>query len=484
MTVTDPGAGTDQVGRIGRGLGWSVTGTLVLRVGNVLVGIAMARLLAPEQLGTFAVALTVWTILGTLAEFGLGTDLVRAADPERRAPTVATLGLALSSALALAMVLAAAPIAAAFRSPESTGVIRLMAVSIAVFGLTIVPAARLQRAFRQRTLFVVNGLGLLCSAVTMTTLALNGVGAPALAWGQLAAQVSIVLGLHVATRSLPRFGLDRRVAVASLAFCGPLAGANLLSWVLLSVDNLVVARALGPAGLGLYVLAFNISSWPMNALGQSLRAVALPAFAQAGDVRRRNLGLVRCAGPTFALATFAGLGLATLAAPVIAVLYGERWAQAATALSGLAVFGGTRLVLDLVATFLIAVGSTTEVLLVQVAWLAAMVPVVVVGVGAFGLPAAGWAHVLVALTVVAPLYAVCLRRAGVDVRAFLRGAVVPLAAAPPAVAVCWWIGTRDGPALPLLLLGALAASLTYALPLSRWWLRSVDLLRTTTEETR
>ena len=40
----------------------------------------MARLIAPEQFGVFAVALTIWTILGTLAEFGLGTDLVRARD--------------------------------------------------------------------------------------------------------------------------------------------------------------------------------------------------------------------------------------------------------------------------------------------------------------------------------------------------------------------------------------------------------------------
>ena len=98
----------------------------------------MARLIAPEQFGVFAVALTVWTILHTLAEFGLGADLVRATDLERRAPTVATIGLLAGGLLALSMALAAGPIADSFRSPESVGVIRLMALSIAIFGFSIV----------------------------------------------------------------------------------------------------------------------------------------------------------------------------------------------------------------------------------------------------------------------------------------------------------------------------------------------------------
>jgi lipopolysaccharide exporter len=464
--------------KIRRGLGWSVIGNIVLRIGNVSMSILMARLIAPEQFGVFAVALTVWSILGTLAEFGLGSDLVRAADLERRVPTVAVLGLVTSVGLAGSMVLAAAPIAAAFQSPESAGVIRLMAVSIAIFGLAIVPAARLQRDFRQGALFGINGVGLLASAATMTTLALQDVGPAALAWGQIANQAAIVIGLYAVTRTRPRAGFDRQIARESIGFCLPLALANLVSWLLISVDNLVVARVLGPFELGLYVLAFNVSSWPMTALGQSLRVVALPAFSQVESREDRNLALVRCVAPAVAVATLMALVLSTMAGPVIDLLYGARWGAAASALSGLAVFGGLRVVLDLVATFLIAIGATTEVLLVQVAWLVVMVPAMAAGVSFFGLAGAGWTHVLVAVAVVLPLYVTCLRRAGVDTTRFLREAVTPLVAAVPAVVVCGWIGSRDGPpALALLAVGGTAALLIYALPLGRWWLRRIDLLR-------
>ena len=485
MTATvEPRAGhppsseaPDQGSRIARGLGWSVVSNVFLRIGNLLVSMLMARLIAPEQFGVFAVALTVWTILGALAEFGLGSDLIRADDLERRAPTVGSLALGLAAVLAASMAVAAGPIAASFRSPDSEGVIRIMAISVAIFGLTVVPSARLQRAFRQRTLFLVNGVGLLCSVVTMTVLATQGAGPASLAWGQVALQIGTVVLLFLTTRTRPSFGFDPQIARASLRFCAPLAFANLLSWVLLSVDNLVVARTLGPAALGLYVLAFNVSTWPMSAIGASVRAIGLPAFSQVADVERRNASLVRCAGPMCSVAVLAGLTLSTLAAPIIVVLYGDRWSAAASALVGLGVFGGLRIVLDLFVTFLVASGATVEVLLVQVGWLCVMIPAMYVGVRNYGLAGAGWSHVAVVVFVVLPLYGICLRRLGVDVVRFFRGCVFPVLAAVPAVVVCSWIGGLDADPWLLLAVGVLAALLTYALPLSRWWLRSVDQLR-------
>jgi PST family polysaccharide transporter len=205
--------------------------------------------------------------------------------------------------------------------------------------------------------------------------------------------------------------------------------------------------------------------------------IALPAFAQVPDAERRNLGLVRCSGPTFAVAVLAGMTLSTLAVPVVTILYGERWQPAAAALAGLAVFGGLRVVFDLFATFLIAVGQTRQVLVVQLVWLAVMVPVMYLGVRAFGLVGAGWSHVAVAVLVVLPLYGTYLRRVGVDIVALLRGAVVPLAAAVPAAALCAWLGQREGRPWLFLAGGVLVALFAYALPLSRWWLASVDLVR-------
>ena len=480
MTTVAPVTGGTRTGQVSRGLGWSLTSSLVLRAGNFVVSVVVARLVAPAEFGVFAVALTLWTIVGMLAELGLGSDLIRARDPERRAPTVATLGLLTSGVLAVTMAWSAPLLAGWFHSPDSAPAIRLMAVALGLFGLTIVPAAFLARAYRQKALFGVNLVALCASTAVVIAVAAQGSGAMALAWGQVVTYAVLAVGLHVAAHRRPRLGFRPEVARASLAFCLPLAGANLLSWLLLSVDNLVVSRQLGTHQLGLYVLAFNISSWPMAAIGQAIRVVALPAFASVETAGARSNALVRCAAPVVTVAALTGLILSTLAAPLVVLFYGERWSGAAAALAGLAVFGAARVMLDLLATFLIAAGTTGAVLVVQVVWLVAMVPAMWLGVTQGGLAGAAWAHVLVAALVAFPAYAVCLRRVGVDVVGFVRAWRIPLLAAVPAVLVCSQVPAQVSSPPTALAVGIAAALLLYAVPLAPWWLRQLDALRNDT----
>lgn len=466
-------------GKAMRGFGWSVGGNVALRFITVGTNIMVARLIVPADFGAFAVALTVWVIMGTLAEFGLGSDLIRMTDPGERERTSGVIAVGFSSTLALAMALLARPLAATFGTVDAAGVIRLMAISTAISGLAVVPSARLQRELRQGALVAVNAVGAVCSSVLMVALAAMGEGAASLAWGQIVAQVIVVVGCYLAVRSWPRFGFVRASAWASLRFCAPLAGANLISWLLITVDNLVVARALGPVQLGLYALAFNVSSWPMTAIGQSIRIVALPVYAQLDAGADRAQALLRTLLPVLLLVAPVAMLLAVMAGPLVDLLYGDRWHGASAALTGLAVFGGMRVGIDLVATFLIAAGRPTGVLLVQVAWMAALIPMMIGGATLGGLAGAGWAHVVAAAAVALPAYFLSLRRVGVVVGDFIRVWGQPFALLVPAAAVCIWLSHREAAPIRLLLLGGAAALLLYVAPLARWWLIRVMELRRT-----
>src|SRR3954467_2703643 len=113
--------------RVRRGLVWSGLNQLVLRLGSLVVGMVLARLLAPADFGVYAIGLTVQTVLMTLADLGMSADLVRAAHPERRAPTVATLSLASGVFLAVLMTLTAGPVAAAMGAPGASSIIAVLA---------------------------------------------------------------------------------------------------------------------------------------------------------------------------------------------------------------------------------------------------------------------------------------------------------------------------------------------------------------------
>jgi O-antigen/teichoic acid export membrane protein len=252
-----------------------------------------------------------------------------------------------------------------------------------------------------------------------------------------------------------------------LAFGLPVCGANALSWLVLNVDYVVIGHTAGSVTLGFYVLAFNISSWPVNALLQAVRNVALPGFARLDGAESAKSFV-----SSFSLVLTAGLLiaalLAPLAVPAVTFVYGARWLRSAGALGVLAVFGAMRIVFDLMATFLIARGGSRQVLLIQVGWVAALAPAMVVGVRAWGIVGAGIAHLTIAVIVVLPAYVLVLRRYGVSLRPLVRAATPPVAAALITGLAVWGCSKAVGGASYALAVGGSLGVVAYLLLLFRW----------------
>jgi O-antigen/teichoic acid export membrane protein len=439
-----------------------------MRLATLVLGIVLARLLTPEAFGAFAVALTVQTILINFADLGMSADLIRSPDWRRRAPTVSSISLLAGVLLSAAMIAAAPTLASSLGSEQSAPVIAVMSLSLVIAASGVAPFATIQREFQQsRFFFVVATSFFVGSGLTVLLIVGFGWGAMALAVGKLVEQTCSV-GLQFAlTRTRPRFGFDRSVARGALAFGLPVCGANALSWLVLNVDYIVIGRTAGAVALGLYVLAFTVSSWPVNALVQAVRNVALPGFSRLDRTDSAESFV-----SSFALLLTPGLlvaaVLAPLAVPAVIFVYGPAWLGSAGALGVLAVFGVMRVIFDLMATFLIARGASKPVLLVQVAWVVALVPAMVVGVHTRGIVGAGIAHLVVGFVVVLPAYAIALRRQGVSLLAMVRAAVPPVAAALVAgAAVCVSTQAVDVPWRALVIGGSIGLLLYLAL-LHRW----------------
>jgi PST family polysaccharide transporter len=463
-----------------RGFAWSTLSTLVLRVGNFAVGIIMARVLAPEEFGVFAVALTVQTIILAFVDMGLTADLVRLGNIRARAATATTVAVGLGGIFAIAMAGVAGPLSEALGAGQAAPVVRVMSITLVLSALATVPHAILQANFRQSTQFAVDGSGLLVNTVAVLTLALAGFGAMSLALASVLSLGTTCVLQYVVTRTRPRFGFDRTVATQLIRFGLPLALANLLSWVVMKVDVVVVGWHSGPVVLGFYVLAFNIASWPMTSLGVALRVVALPSFAQLDDERRPK-GLSLAAGLSFTLALLAGVLLSSLASVVIPLVYGDRWSAAADALAGLAFFGALRVVFDLLATYLIAAGATRAVLVVQALWLLVLGPAMVIGLDRWGLAGAGWAQVVIGVGIALPAYLVAVRRHGGRPIAILKNMAVPLLGVAPALYAGYAVANLFDMRLLALLTGGVAASAIYLGIVFVWARRLLRQMRTLTD---
>jgi lipopolysaccharide exporter len=460
-----------------RALTWGLASSIIARLGNFVVTLVLARFLTPGEFGVYAVALTVQTILQMLAPLGLGAVLIRTKDPERLAPTVATLALIGGAVLCGAMALCSGLAADLIRVPDAAPVIAVLSLTMLLSGVAVVPFTLLARNFEQKKLFAAYGGEFVVGTVLSIVLVVIGLGPMGLAISRVAAQSCSTAMLFVLSKWRLRFGFDRSEAGPALSFGLQAASATFLSVVLLNIDNVVIARVAGQAALGFYALAFNVGNWPMTTLGVGIKYVAYPAFSESAR-RRTSRGVTDrdpslAVGVTFAWAAVVpvGISLAVLSVPLIRVLYGDRWIPSAAVLAALGVFGALRVVFMLCDDYLLAYGHARTLVLLQVLWVAALTPAMVVGTHRFGIAGGGWSHVIVSVIVMLPAYLLSARRAGADVWAVVRVFVPPVLATVP----CWfaarWVSESFGTPILALVCGGVTAALLYVGLIHRWTIR-------------
>ena len=456
-TVDDPGLGR----QVRSGLAWSFANQLLGRIGTFATGVVLARILAPEDFGAYAVAFTAMLFLMAVNDAGLVQALVRRPGSlDDVGPTATTLVIAISVVLSAAFVAVAGLYATAMGAPDAAGVVRLMALALVVDGLGAVPTAALTRALAQARRTAADTAGFLVAAPVTIGLAASGFGAWSLGIGHLAGNV-VVTAVAVALAPVRyRPGWDPMVARQLLGEGAPLAATTLVGFGLLNLDYLVIGRTLGPAQLGVYVLAFNLASWPVNVLITAIRNVSLAGFARLQrDLPQLRSGFVRAMALTMALTLPVAALLGGFARPLIGFVYGPRWLPAAGPLRFLVLLGAARVAFDLVWDLLVALGRGRLALGINVIWLVALAPALVVGATVGGITGVAAAHALVAVTLVGPLYLGALARVTMPVRALAGSLLRPVVAAGAVLLVAATTTVLVEDPFPVLAVGGTVAGL-------------------------
>jgi O-antigen/teichoic acid export membrane protein len=316
--------------KVSRGIAWNLVGSAVSNGVRVLVLIALGRLLAPEETGLVAKAMTVLVFINVIRDLGLGSALVQHKQPsEAHLHTAFTVGFGISCALAAALAIAAEPIALAYRSPAIEPMLRWLAVMVVIRGLATAALQLSKRALDFRTIALSDTAGYTAGAICSVALAAAGHGPWSLIYGYL-------LETAIATAwVLRKYGTALRLRFDRAAF-GELFryGAGETVQTIANViatqgDYVVVGRQLGDAALGFYQRAYELVRFPATTFSSVVGSVLFPAFARLQDDRAE---LARAFRRTlFATALFllpASAVLIVLADEVIRVVLGPQWTGA------------------------------------------------------------------------------------------------------------------------------------------------------------
>ncbi|MCR8724588.1 oligosaccharide flippase family protein [Frigidibacter sp. ROC022] len=319
----------------------SVVTTSILSLAVRLISLAiLARLLAPEQFGVVAMALTIQALVSLVAQLDMRDALIQSETVSR-----AQLRLAWRAMGAMALTSYLLTAALAGRIEAWTGVAGLAPVLLVTglnlfLDLFLVPVeAMLIRAGRVSVVGTSNIIGYMIGftgfGVTATLLR-PGAFSLAFAYVALAA-----VKLFYSAFRLARLPADARRGAPVPA--GSRAGMlrHLLRFALFGtanrffttstkqVDNLVVGSVLGGHALGFYSRAYALSATPMDTLlGLTIRSVIFPSLARMRDDPARFRQAVRNANAAGTLLSFPiGLVFCVLAPELIRVFLGPGWEE-------------------------------------------------------------------------------------------------------------------------------------------------------------
>lgn len=345
--------------------------------------IVLARLLTPADFGLVAMVASITGLGQAFADLGLSEATIQSKEiTHDQVSTLFWINVAVGLGLTLISMGLAPILAWLYRDPRLVKIGLILSLTFLLGGLRVQADAVLKRQMR-------------FPALASRDIASYAVAVPiaiAIAWrgGGYWALVALPLMSNFLQMALSwvivnwRPGLPRRNAnVGSMiAFGGNVAASYLMINVSRSADNVLIGWHLGAGPLGFYSKAYNLLMLPVRQLTGPAGGVAVPAFSRTQhEPERLARYYLRAANlMMWIIAPIFGY-LFVAAKPVIALLLGPQWGQAAPVFQFLTIAALTQLFLESTIWLLISRGESRRLLK-----LVLIITPIVIGGYAAGLP--------------------------------------------------------------------------------------------------
>jgi lipopolysaccharide exporter len=325
--------------RAAHGFAWVFAWRMATRVMGLASTLVLVRLLAPAEFGLVAIALSFIGSIDQFSQIGVEEAVVRMPSPERRTYDTAFTMIALRCVLIAVITVAAAwPVAAFFKEPRVAPIMLAIAGVTVIAGFENVGVQDFRREMRFDQEFTFQAVPRFAGIIATICVALIWRNYWALIIGTAVTRVGRVAMSYAMHPLRPRF---------SLSAWRDLVGFSLWTWAICVARVLrdqpttfIIGRTLGPAGLGMLGVGSEIALLPMSEIVMPMGRSMFSAFALA---RRSGEDVEaifrRLIGMTAMLTMPASIGLALMAIPLVRLMLGPEWMDAAPLLQVVAVGG-------------------------------------------------------------------------------------------------------------------------------------------------
>lgn len=448
-------------------LAWTYLSQALCFVVTFASTIVVARLLNPRDFGIFAMATAITTVINVFMQFGLARYIMREAEVGRDLlRSVFTVNVLISVIYVVAIVIGALSAKYLFRSAEVANFLFVFALFPLLAMMEFIPNALCAREMRFGITAILAFVRATVMAITTIVLAWAGFAYMSFAWAQVLAWLATSVGFNMVIWRPDVWKLRFTGLKEILRFGSQMIGISGISQLNTRAGEMTLGSLLGLTSLGLYTRA---SSLPLQlytnifGLGSNVVFSRLSSdLRQQGTIHETYLRFMRL---LLGLLWPMMFGIAILAQPVIAILYGSKWQAAATPLT----------LLTIAAAITVAIGMTAEIFILRhqtARQVRIEIARAMFGYAAFAAGAMVSLTLAAAAKVAEALFAFLLYRKpmaellggpdGALRRTYLEGLMVAAVAVLPALLLMIWHGFSPMTPLPQIVVAIVAGVLGWA----------------------
>ena len=378
---------------------------------SFLVFVLLARLLAPTDIGAFALMAVFAEVFRAISAAGLIQTVARErALSDEFLDTLYRAHMAFSLISCAVIFVVAKPFADFMDAPQITWPLRALSIVLPISALGQTHMALRLRAFGHKTTALRSVVGGLIGGGAAVAAALAGLGLWALVIQRIATEIVNAVLARLSYQWAPGRAFSWLMLKRNLGLNGSLTATQLVFIFTQRLQDLVIGSVIGIGAVGIYRTSWRTVELIANGAIQPFSTVAMQTLARVKDDRAEMLNAYRwMISKASALSFPALVGFGSMAPLAIPAVFGDKWAQAGD-LAQIFAFMALPFTLNYFASPALGAAGASKALLFVGGCQLAMTALFTLAAAPFGLHAVAWAYVLRAYLTL-PLQVIVLKRA-------------------------------------------------------------------------
>lgn len=311
----------------------------VLIATNFATAAVVSRILTPKEIGVSAIGMAILAIVTSVREFASPNYLIQRDELSREdLRSASTVVFLLTGVIAATLVAVSPAVASFYGEPNLVPYFRIISICLFLDALIIPITAVLRREMAFGRIAAINTTGATTGSVATIALAFEGFSYMSFAWGWL---IGSGLAAALALSLRPHFWMFKPSLAnwrGMISFGGYNGAIAIIYCIFDALPLLLLGRLVSPNAAGVFNRTLLMGQIPDKLILGGAMTVVLPAFsAQVREGRDLKRPYLAALSFTTALHWPALLVLSVLAYPVVEVVLGRQWIEAAPLLQIVAI---------------------------------------------------------------------------------------------------------------------------------------------------